>query len=287
MKYWKRIFPFFLLGAAIGQPPAAPCVDFIIIGDPVACKLFDQYEQPLSAEWKKTIARNAPFEIVNERQPMGDQITQAMRLSHLASTYYLMLDDKGKPAGLPSTSSAVRYRGCTPYYDTVIVTLPSLRLTERHPAGGAVVTLKKGETIIRIFGWRGTTFLCRQGKQPFYGWSNAPKSAFRMPEKKSADQPDDFSMLHTRIMKRFADVNERYDSLFRFFNTITGQQKAIPHWDYSLTGNRHVYALKGSDATVSQLETSTRHILADIEYILLGKPFAALYRDGAITIGPR
>ena len=45
--------------------------------------------------------------------------------------------------------------------------------------------------------------------------------------------------------------------------------------------------LTGSVETLSQLESSTEFIVRDIDYLLMGKPFAASYRDGIITIGPR
>ncbi len=261
--------------------------DFLVISDPAGCGLFDQYEQPLPVQKKKAIASNAPFEIVNERQLMGDQITQAMRLSHMSTVYYLMLDEKGNPSGLPSAASAMRYKGCTPLYDTVTVALPSVKLHQRYPSGGSGIMVGKGETIIRIFTFRGATFLLRPGVPPIFGWSNVQSSAFKVPEKKAVTTVDMFADLHLRIMKRLSDANERYDTLFLFFNSLTHMQKSVPHWNYSTNGKFHSYSLVGSNETISQLEPSTQIILGDIERILLGKPYAVAYRAGIISIGPR
>ena len=281
------IFHLLLLCCTAGGITAASSSDFLVIGNPAVCDLFDQYEQPLPASQKKRLPPNAPFEIVKEQQLMGDQITQAMRLSHLASTYYLMLDDKGKPAGLPPASSTVRFKECTPMDDTVIVAVPSVKLTSRYPSGGNVVAVKKDETLIRIFGWRGASFIYRPGTPSFFGWTNAPRSAFKAPKKKAASAGEDFSPLHQRIMRRLADANERYDTLFLFFNRVSGLKKAVPQWDYSTKGNRHIYSLRGSEATVRQLEASTSYIVGDIENILLGKPYTVFHQNGVITISTR
>lgn len=266
---------------------AANATDFLVIFDPVSCALFNQYEQPMSAGEKESLPANAPFEIINDRELMGDQVTKAMRLSLFSTTYYLILDGRGNPSGLgPAVAS--RYNGCTRHYDTVTVAISSVKFYSRFPPGGKSVVVKKDETLVRVFSISGATLFLRLTTPGFFGWSNAPLSSFRAPDRKTSSQPeDDFADTHKRIMKRLTDANQRYDTLFSFFNTVTGQGKSTPFWQYSRNEALRQYRLKGSEETIRQLESSTRLIFRDIEYTLMGKPFHADMRNGTISIEPR
>ena len=281
--------PFLLALLSFSAFGAEPVRDFLVIGTPSACALYDQYEQLLSDVQKKALPANAPFEIINGRQLMGDQITQAMRLGLLGSVYYLMLDEKGNMAGVPQTAAAVRYKRCSPRYDTLVVTVPSLTLTQRPSAGGALGTLHKGETVLRIFTWRGSSYLLGSGSRPVFGWAGASGNilrpvAARHPAGVSGDA---FAQLHLRIMKRLKDANGQYDTLFSYFNSRTRQEKTAPQWIAETTEGYHRYILQGSDEIIRSLESSTLQIVKEVEQLLLGKPYLASYRHGVITIGPR
>lgn len=284
----RRFFTAILCCCAIAA--AASPREYIVIGNPAAADLYDQYEQSLSAAQKRALPRNMPFEIVEARRTMGDQITQGMRLSHLGTTWYLMLDEKGKVAGLPAEAAAVRYRGCTPSGDTLMVVLKSLPLHDRNPSGTGKtgITIAKGEKVLRLFTYGNSGFYCKPGAPMLFGWSDAPRSAFSAPDKKiSSAAPDEYAGLHERIMKRLSDANDRYDALFRFFNATSGQQKAIPHWESGREGTIYRYKLSGSVETIGQLEKSTGIIVRDVDYILMGKPYTASFGDGVITVRPR
>jgi hypothetical protein len=260
--------------------------DFLVIGNPQACALYDQYEQQLPEAKKRLIPPDAPFEIVNERQVMGDQITQAMRLSLLSVPYHVMLDDGGKPAGLPASASVKRYRGCTPLYDTLIVAASAIQVTQNPAGGGRRSTLKKDDVVVRIFTWHGTTFLYRTGSRPVFGWTTAAKNSLRPLKKQRTGKNDDFALLHLRIMRRLNEANELYDTLFSYFNRTTHQEKSAPKW-VAQTSKDYRYVLQGSAEVTAQLEKSNLLIFRDIEQILLGKPYLVTYRHGAMTIGPR
>ena len=268
---------------------AATSVDFLVIGSPGSCTLYDQYEQVLATARKNALPPNAPFEIVSERQLMGDQITQAMQLSLLGSTYYLLLDEKGAVTGVPASAGLTRYHGCTPRHDSLLVTVASLSLT-RHPgSGGSLAALNKGDTVLRIFSWRGSNYMRRCGAHPVFGWTGSSKGRFRAVEPLPTvhASEDDFAPLHLRIMKQLQAANERYDSLFSYFNHRTRQERNAPRWIAETTGDAHRYILKGSDEVVMTLDTSTRYLFRDIEQLLLGKPYLASYRQGIITIRRR
>lgn len=260
--------------------------DFLIIGNPSECGLYDQYEQPLPPAQKKRLLPGTPFRIVNNAQFMGDQITRGMHLSYHSASFYLMLDDKGNPAALPSSALPSTYRNCTPLFDTVLITAPAVKMYPRYPSSGNSTIIKKGERAIRVFSFRGSTYLLRS-LQPRYGWSRLNDGSFRRPPTNDRSKKSDYTHLHKRIMIRLENANRRYDTLFHYFNSITRQQKSVPFWDYSENDGNHSYRLNGSRETVAQLEKSTRYIVDDIEAILLGKPFSATCKEGVITIGSR
>ncbi|MBN1758092.1 MAG: hypothetical protein JW863_07240, partial [Chitinispirillaceae bacterium] len=258
----------FALAALLSFPlmAASPSSDFLIIESPASCALYDQYEQLLSDSKKNSLPPNAPFEIINERQLMGDQITQAMQLNLLGSVYYLILDEKGNVTGVPGSAGSKRYRGCTPRNDSLMVTVSALSLMRQPVSGGTFVTLKRGDTVLRIFSWRGSNYLLYSKQKQIFGWTGSTKKQLRAIESKHTvhSSENDFSPLHLRIMKRLKEANDRYDSLFSYFNTRTRQEKAVPRWIAEATGD-HRYVLKGSDEVVGVLENSTRYIVKDIE----------------------
>jgi hypothetical protein len=96
-----------------------------------------------------------------------------------------------------------------------------------------------------------------------------------------------YDYLHTRIMHRLQNANERYTALFTYFNGVTHQQQSIPQWTYSIKKNVYNYTLEGSPHINKQFEASTRLIIEDIERIFLGKPYIVHYNQGVITIEPR
>ncbi len=276
------------LAAIAASASSATAKDYLVVGNPAACDLFDEYEQPMSESGKRLLSPGSPFEIVRERQLMGDQITQAMRLSHGSSTYYLLLDEKGKPLGLPPAASARRYGACTPLGDTVVVNAAAIKVSASYPPGRGGHTLEKGVSVVRVFSWRGAIFLQYSTAPPRFGWTGAGGVAFRnRSAERSGPADDGYAALHSRIMKRLDEANQRYGTLFSFFNDRTGLRKAAPRWDYTHEKKNHRYELRVAAATAGHFESSTRHIVADVERILIGKPFAARYDSGVISVSPR
>jgi hypothetical protein len=265
---------------------AKPAREFLVIGNPSVCALYDQYEQALTPTRKKALPTNAPFEIRDNRELMGDQISQAMRLSLLGTTYYLLLDDKGNITGLPPSASPVRYRGCMPGYDTLTVVAASLSLTRKPSGGGSIATLNNGAAVLRIFTWQGSAYVLSASPDPRYGWCRSSERLLRPIVQKSASTGSDFALLHQRIMKRLIEANDRYDTLFSYFSSRTRQEKSKPEWVADPTVDRQ-YILRGSDEVVTVLENSTRYLVRDIERMLLGKPFLVSYRKGIISIESR
>lgn len=262
---------------------AAPAgKEFVIIGNPQAAQLYDQYEQQLTPSQKKALPHGMPLEIVAKRQLMGDQITPGMRLSFSNETYYLMLDEGGRPNGLPPSADAQFYRNCTYINDTLAIAAVSVPLADNETRH----LLKKGDLVIRLFKNGEKHYLFHAASNRF-GWTDATLSAFSRPSAKKATVIPTFNDLHLRIMKRLELANCSYDTLFTFFNTLTHQDRSTPKWIAAVKNGVYSYSLVGSAETVTQLESSTDYLLNDVERMLLGRPFSAHYRAGTITITDR
>ena len=146
--------------------------EFVIIGNPQAAQLYNQYEQQLTSSQKKVLPHGMPLEIVAKRQLMGDQITPGMRLSFSNETYYLMLDEAGKPNGLPPSAKAQFYRNCIAIHDTLTIAAVSVPLTGNETCH----LLKKGDLVIRLFknGQKHYLFYAASNR---FGWTDATLSA--------------------------------------------------------------------------------------------------------------
>jgi len=260
---------------------------FYILANPAAADLYDQYEQRLSQNEKAKLPANMPFEIITAKQLMGDQISQGMRLSFFGATYYIMLDEKGNPAGLPPAAGATLLRQCSILDDSGTVALPGVVMAARYPSTGNRTALKKGESVERIFSYRHTTLIRRLGTSMSFGWITSESRWFTRQKTAPAQQTDTFEDLHHRILRHLAKINIRYDTLFAFFNRQTGQSRSVPHWEAVPSGKIYRYVLRGTPETVTQLAASTAYITGEIERILLGKPYSASCENGIITISPR
>lgn len=261
--------------------------DFMIIGSPEKAELYNQYELPLSNAESRALVSGVVFEIKNANQLMGDQIRRGMYLSHFNTAYYLILDDNGKTVGLPPSAHAKTFRNGSPLYDTVMVSISAIKVYERYPSQGKTAILKRGTRVIRIFRYRKATYLYRISSPGEYGWTHVSSSSFKRDISTAREKDSDFTFLHERIIRRLSQINSRYDSLFTFFNKVSGQSKATPKWTWSQKGSRHEYALSGADQTVNQLAQSTRYIVGEIEKILLGKPFSVTFSNRIIAVEPR
>jgi len=280
------ILMFIVCSACILQ--AAALKEYLVISSPAAAELYNQYEQRISPSDKARLPVPLPLKVVAKKQLMGDQITTGMKLSYNSETYYLMLDDKNAPAGLPPSAGATFYTQCTDYSDTVTTVLPQVTLSSRYPTGGTTVTLAKGVDVTRLFSTGQATFVVTTLPPHRNGWVRTTDRTFSKRAVTAAlPTSADFTTLHLRIVKHLNKINSTYDSLFTFFSTHTGRATTVPSWRSTSSKGTFRYTLSGTPETVAQLSSSTSYVVGEIERMLLGKPFQVQYVNGTITILPR
>jgi hypothetical protein len=259
--------------------------DFLIITNPDKLSILNQYEQPLTESEKKLIFPFMPFQIINPKEILGDQITEVTRCTNLGSTYFLLKNESGGFTGNEHITFQ-KISKCIILGDTVEV-IRDFTLSQKFPSKGIESTIKKGESCIRIFQNGSNTYLLGLGKPQRYGWcttSGVLKKAIKI------EQPEatvDFGYIAQRIQKRLDAANELYRNYFSYFNTLTHQQKSIPCWQFFAENGSYRCTLKGSQQTIVQLQQSTDYIVQDIEQLLLGKPFSINNSGNLITIVKR
>ncbi|NLL12309.1 MAG: hypothetical protein GX267_02785 [Fibrobacter sp.] len=260
--------------------------DFLIISDPSKLSIFNQFEQILTETDLNNIPSYTPFLIVNRKETLGDQITEAIRCQYKGQTCFLLLDEKGNLKGLSSQHYHNIFKSCLIIGDTVSLN-QSTNVYQKYPSSGPVTKCSAGQTVSRIFRYSSSYYVFIPDKK-VYGWINGGPSIFKT-SAKNLVKSRTFSVndIYEVVENRLKAVNETYNQYFEFFNDITHQDKSVPQWKLRNDGKQLKCTLSSSAQISEQLQNSTRYVLQDIEQILLGKPFNIQYNSGEITISPR
>jgi len=260
--------------------------DFLIISHPSKLSIFNQFEQILTETDLNSFPSYPPFLIVNRKETLGDQITEAIRCNYQGQIYFLLLDEKGNLKGLSSQLYHNIFKNCLIILDTVSLKQPT-SVYQKYPSGGSVTKCSAGLSVERIFRYSSSYYVFIPDKKVF-GWINSGPAIFKTSAKNIIESKT-FSVndIYEIVGNRLKAVNETYIQYFEFFNDITHQDKSIPQWKLYNDGKRLKCTLSSSAQISEQLQNSTRYILQDIEQILLGKPFSIQYNSGEITISPR
>ena len=286
--FLKVIFiPAFFVTAVIAKGGA----DFIIIASPAEYAIYNQYEQPLSEDEKAVFVPYSPFMIVQKDMMLGDQITHALKFAFQQRMYYLLKDEDGKFTGEKQNSGRKILRGVELIEDTIESLAGGLTMASGE---GMSVVIPKGTRMERIFR-SGPRYYCAAifGRTT-YGWSSLePRYAWRNVDKGiSAGIPARADtglseMLRQRIMARFASANDSYKAFFYHFNSMSGDEKAVPGWCCEKNGSRMVCRLTGSPSNNNQLSESLKVLEQDIGNLLMGTDFKAIGVNGEIVIEKR
>ncbi|NLD98359.1 MAG: hypothetical protein GX640_00660 [Fibrobacter sp.] len=257
--------------------------DFIIISDPLKLSIYNQYEQSVNQSEKELLLSNTPFQIVNRNELLGDQITEALRGLHSGSVYYIIKDGKGNFKSEQPTQTKI-YTKCTVFGDTVTL---KKSVTLRTPFSDRSISCKEGMVLVRIFQTGSSFFVLKNDSPKQYGWYDGDPSVFKQRQTTQKTESNELTNIESSIQTRLAHANKIYADYFNYFNSVTQQQKTIPQWNLTRSGQTIKCKLISSNQLTMQMEQSTQYIVQEIEQTLLGKPFTVQYNAGEITIKPR
>jgi hypothetical protein len=271
-----------ILLSSISPLPAAGKADFVIIKNPAALTILNRFQQRLTKSDARNFGAQAPFKVLQLDETLGDELTRAHRVSFKGKIYFLVLDDKGRPTGLPPDEELKVLKNCQVLGDTIRVR-QSGRLTFRPGSLG------RGDLLLRQFKNRGAYYLSSLGRKPLSGWcSLQPASAWekvvvREKPKKAVLN----ASLQERIRERFKKVNQAYQHYFDHFNQQTGENRSAPRWKCTGSAFGFTCTFSGSAQDVKDLAKSTQILVDGLQHMLLGKPFRVSLEHKRIFIKPQ
>jgi hypothetical protein len=286
-KAFRSFWTFILTFIAFSYPQSTS--DFLITPRPSIYTILNQYQQAVGADEQKEFVPYSPFQVANQDEVLGDQITKALRFSFNNKVYFLQKDDTGRLIGERDKNDHELLKKCTLMEDTVeVLKDKAVPFFGRNMPAGLSAYLRKGESVVRIFKYNDRFYVKRNEKTAVYGWvPGYVQNAFRRSIAAPAASADMSGYMHDRIIERFASANAIYRRYFDHFNSLTDRQKAVPVWRCETKGNEIQCLLNSPYQTGDQLRESTQYIVRDIENMLLGKPFLVLSEQGSITIRPK
>jgi hypothetical protein len=284
MKRTVLLIIFFSINA-FSQPSA----DFLILSQPHDYTIFNQYQQPLSDAEKKLLAANAPLQIVNDNEILGDQITHALRFVFDGKTWFIQKDETGNFTGDKGKQFRQVLKKCAIIGDTVqILADRAVSFSEKYPPGAEAGWLKKGEQVIRLFSYGGSYCVKRSGAKTQYGWGRfGAKNGWKRLEQVVEKSQGITGILTERVIARFKSANETYAEYFVHFDKLTGQEKTVPAWRCEVQGNEVHCSLNAPYTSTSRLDESTQYLVRDLENMIIGKQYDVLYEKGEIIIKPK
>jgi|WetSurMetagenome_2_1015567.scaffolds.fasta_scaffold127727_1 hypothetical protein len=286
-----RLKAIYVLPLLITAVHAQRGADFIVIPDPFNYVIYNQYQQPVSEQEKADIIPYSPFHIIDHDLTLGDQITRALKFDFQQKTYYLLKDADGKFTGEKLKIVSHVFRGVEQLEDTIEVQGSGLAMVS---GAGRNVPMAKGTRFVRVFR-SGQRYYCRVIlDNTIYCWSTLePRSAWRKiehggSEKIAALTDTELSEpLRKKILARFASADRSYKVYYSHFNSLTGDERAVPQWRCENTDGRLLFRLAGSGSNGEQLSESSQCLAQDIGNMLTGTDFKVTCRNGEIDIHKR
>jgi hypothetical protein len=268
---------------------ANPRVDFLILGSMKPYTVYNSFEQPLTGSEKAAFAPGSPLKIINFEVKLGDQITHALRFSLEQKDYYLVKDAKGYFAGEKKKDSHLLLKGCVLLNDTFeVLNDKSIRFSDKSSFGDNFTYLKKRELLVRVFEQNGSFYVFKKAPDPKYGWCRVlSENNWRRVLKFTKSENELSSEIREQLFARMDSVNHIYTRYFESFNKISGLDKRTPRWSLAADNGEIRWILNSPYVNTAPLKESTEYLIRDLEGILLGKPFYAVYGNGEITIKSR
>ena len=286
------IFPWICIALIARGTPAFSqgTADYLIVDKPEKYTVLNQFQQPPSEPERNELAPYSPMQIIDAEETLGDQVTKAVRCELNGKTWFLQKDDAGKLLGTGAKNGCALLKGCTIVNDTVFITHANeLQFYIGVKPGAQKGFLNKAERIVRVFKYGNTWYVFRGIRPAQYCWCSFTiagsyhKSITVRQEADTAIALD----VEGKIIDRFRNANIAYQQYFDHFNSVTGQSKKIPVWQYSVQSKTIHGFLNAPYRNTSLLEESTRYITRDLENVLMGKPYVVRSENGDITISPK
>jgi hypothetical protein len=279
-----------VLLAVLGLAPVVSAqtrADFLVVTNPLVYTIYNQYQQPLSAEEQRRFLPGSPFRIIEKDVVLGDQISRALKFGFGKDVFYLVREDNDLFSGEKNRSNRKLVQGCELLGDTVELLTKGTRIAA---PSGKMVAAGKGDRLLRVFRSSGRYYvLTIDGQDKRYGWSALePKTSWKFGGSgKTMSTAGDTLLpaaIKERVVRRIEQANESYREVFSHFNGLTHDEKSIPRWQYTQAPAGMTCTLIGPYRSTGEIANSTRYLKRDIETILLGSGFWLTGMNGTFSI---
>lgn len=277
----------FLEVPADAQPASA---DFLIVERPGRLRIYDRFEQHLSAD-RFTLPRFTAFQVVAEHTTLGDGITPVMSVRLDGGAHYLVRDpETGKLVGERDLGAVTRVRAARPHWDSLDVVAPA-GVAFTPASGGRQRHLPAGTALVRAFTSEGRAFVRTRDASPEYGWiAGGPEADGRLWRKarnvaaggtRGPAAPPEFI---NRVRERVARTNEIIAEIYATVESTTGGKLQTPAWRVETEGATIrclLFPLPPDSARASSVLLG-KHI----EALTLGTRFRVTAAPGRIEVRP-
>lgn len=268
----------FLSGTMSAQQQA----DFIIVENPSALRILNQYQMSPSEDHPLLKARNAPMQIIERKVTLSDQLTQAMRVKFMGTDYFMILDESGKFSGRDNAGSIIEQKRCALLGDTIRI-LSDQMTAKLAPKKATQLSLPTGSLYIRVYKKGNLFTLMKVSTTPEFYWSSLyPSSGWEKIKNVPQAIPETSSQVNKRILEKFQTVNNLYRQFFQQFNSRLGQAIEPPQWQVEQNDNSITATLHGMEK--SKLQQSCRDLINELDYLILGSRYTVSQRDNTIII---
>jgi len=213
---------------------AARADDFLITEYPDAFVMLDRYQQKLPDRARLRFLQNRPWRILKKKMLLSDGFTAVMKVQAAGQIWFFVLDIKGTPKH--ATPSAIQMlKNTQSHSDTLIVVRKRAVLFSdetAYPGIGHRQYLKPGDKLIRVFTYRGRSFVKPLSGNRF-GWLTIRNKAGIKTAGKHLTATA-HHMLSATVLKnlqqKIDETNKMYRGVFTLLNTHFGRKVTVPQW---------------------------------------------------------
>jgi hypothetical protein len=269
-----------LLSGAAG---AAFAEEFLIVQRPERLRIFNRYQQQLSAEERARLRPFTPFRVIDADAVMGDGFTRCMTVDDGAHLYYIQKDEEGELFGASDAGFIKRIQRAEPLRDSVEV-IASGGLTFFDPLEQVRSLLPRGAIVVRIFATDRLTYAYALSEHR-YGWIRQPArgQAWRPLKRAQPDAVSPIARVMPALAERVEEVNGKLRRLFDHLGAKHNRQLPAPQWRMHSTPGAVLFVLETS-LPAERFEESSRQLARKLESALLGTPLRVQASAGYIEV---
>ena len=248
--------------------------------------IYNQYQQRATAHDLTGILPFAPFAILRENDFLGDGFTRCMKVEAGGRQFFLEKDSSGNISRNNQLGFETIFRKTILLNDTIEV-LKNNRLERADVVGNTTATLQPGARMIRLFSYRGRTYVKMLGVVGKYGWVDfagrsrgSDWSFVKVEETSIAEQ---LQKVLPQVQAQALAVNEKLTKLYDVFSRTSPRTLAVPQWQV-IDSSLAIICMLQPDSIGSRHAQTTRWLGKNIEGSLLGTRLRAMVMPGRIEI---